>query len=150
MQFYLKNLGNVVNSNSNDFENPPEYITDEFSSWNVWLSHPVLLGKLAFKNKRYIHKIKLETHDQRILQSTQRQLLSDNYQCALHRGWTSYELLMYVQIRVCVYWVRRVMFLYGCREGRELQSLIKTTSSGQIQSYENGATGPLPIMFSES
>ena len=32
MQFYLKNLGNVVKSNPNDFENPPEYIIDEFSS----------------------------------------------------------------------------------------------------------------------
>ena len=30
MQFHLKNLGNVVNSNPNDLENPPEYITDEF------------------------------------------------------------------------------------------------------------------------
>ena len=28
--------------------------------------------------------------------------------------------------------VRRVMFLYGCRDGHELQSLIKTTSSSQI------------------
>ena len=74
----------------------------------------------------------------------------NNYQCSIYSGWTSYELLMYVQIRVCIYWVRRVMFLYGCREGRELQSLIKTTSSGQIQSYENGATGLLPIMFSET
>ena len=46
----------------------------------------------------------------------------------VQRGWTSYELLIYAQIRVCVYWVRRVIFLYGCREGRELQSLIKTTS----------------------
>ena len=102
MQFYLKNLGNVVNSNPNDFENPPEYITDEFSSWNVWLSHLVLLVKLAFKNKMY-NKIKLETQDQRVLQSTQGQLLSDNYQCSLHCGWMSYELLLYVQIRVCFF-----------------------------------------------
>ena len=102
MQFYLKNLGNVVNSNPNDFENPPEYITDEFSPWSVWLSHLVLLVKLAFKNKMY-NKIKLETQDQRVLQSTQGQLLSDNYQCSLHCGWMSYELLLYVQIRVCFF-----------------------------------------------
>ena len=49
-----------------------------------------------------------------------------------------------------VYWVRRVMFLYCCREGHELHSLIKTTSSGQIQSDRKGATGLLPITFSET
>ena len=92
---------------------------------------------------------KFITQDQRVHQFTQGQLLSDNYQCSLHCGLTSHEL-MYVQIRVCVYWVRRVIFLYGCREGREFQSLVKTTSSGQIQSDENGTTGPLPIIFSET
>ena len=93
--------------------------------------------------------IKLETQDQRVHHSTQGQLLSGNYQYSLRCGWASYEL-MYVQIRVCVYWVRRVMFLYGWREMRKLQSLIKTTSSGQIQSDKNGTTGPLPILFSET
>ena len=149
MQFYLKNLGNVVNSNPNDFENSSEYIKDEFSLWNVELSHLVLLVKLTFKNKMY-NKTKLKRQDQRVVQSTQGQLLSDNYQYSLHCGWMSYELLMYVQVRVCVYWVRRVKFLHGCREWRELQSLIKTTSSGQIQSYKNGATGLHPIIFSET
>ena len=42
------------------------------------------------------------------------------------------------------------MFLYGCREGRELQPLIKTTSSGQTQSYENGTTKLLAIVFFET
>ena len=64
--------------------------------------HLVLLVKMAFKNKMY-NKIKLETQDQRVLQSTQGQLLSDNYQCSLHCGWMSYELLLYVQIRVCFF-----------------------------------------------
>ena len=31
VQFCLKSPGNVVNPN--DFENPPEYNPDEFSSW---------------------------------------------------------------------------------------------------------------------
>ena len=44
----------------NDFENPPEYNPDEFSSWwNVWLFHLVLLVT-----------IKLETQGQRVYQST--------------------------------------------------------------------------------
>ena len=51
---------------------------------------------------------------------------------------------------VCVYWLRRVMLLYGLREGHELQSLIKTTSSSQIQSDGKGKTVPLPITFSET
>ena len=64
--------GYVVKSNPNDFENPLEYIPDKFSSWwNVWLSHLVLLVKLALKNKMY-NTIKLETSwkDQRGHQST--------------------------------------------------------------------------------
>ena len=93
--------------------------------------------------------IKLETQDRRVHHSTQGQLLNDNYQYSIHCGWASYEL-MYVQIRVCVYWVRKVMFLYGWIEGPKLQSLIKTTSSDQIQSDKNGTTGPLPILLSET
>ena len=59
---------NVVNSNPNDFENPPEYDLDEFSSWrNVWLSHLVLPMKLALKNKMY-NTIEMETQDHRVLQ----------------------------------------------------------------------------------
>ena len=61
--------------------------------------------------------IKLETQNQRVHQSTQGQLLSENYQYSLHRGWTSYEILMYVQIRVYVYWVARAMFLCGSERG---------------------------------
>ena len=60
--------------------------------------------------------VKLETQVQRALQSTQVQLLSENYQSSLSRGLTSYELLTYIQIRVRAYWIRRVMFLYGWRE----------------------------------
>ena len=56
---------------------------------------------------------------------------------------------MYVQIRVCLYRVRTVMYLYGHREGHELRSFIKASSSGQVQSDEDGATGPLPILFPE-
>ena len=46
--------------------------------------------------------IRLESQDQRIYQSTRAQLDS---------GWTSYELLVYVQIRVCVYWVMGVILV---------------------------------------
>ena len=149
MQFCLKNPGNVVNSNPNDFENPPEYNPDKFSLWwNVWLSHIVLLVKLTVKNKMH-YTIKLETQDQRVHHSTQGQLLVDNYQYSLHCGWASYEL-MYVQIRVCVYWVKKVTFLCSWRKERKLQSLVKTTSSGQIQYDKNGTTGPLPILLSET
>ena len=97
-----------------------KYNPSEFSSWwNVWLSHVVLLVKLTLKNKMY-NTIKLETQNQRVHQSTQGQL-----DC----GWTSYELLMHVQTRVCVCRVMRVLFLDGCREGHKLESFIKTTSS---------------------
>ena len=41
------------------------------------------------------------------------------------------------------------MYLYGHREGHELRSFIKASSSGQVQSDEDGATGPLPILFPE-
>ena len=67
----FKKPGNVVNSNPNDFGNPPEYVPDEFSSrWNVWLFHQVLLVKLALKSKTY-NTIKLETQDQKVHQFTQ-------------------------------------------------------------------------------
>ena len=108
-----KKSGNVLDSNPNDFENPPKYNPGEFSSW--WLSQLVLLVKLALKNKMY-NTIRFETQNKRVYQSTQGQL-----DC----GWTSYELLVHVQIRVCVYWVMRALFLYGSREGHKPQSLIK-------------------------
>ena len=61
----FKKSGNVVNSNASDFENPSEYNPGKFSSlWKVWLSHLVLLMKLALKNKMY-NTIRLETQDQR-------------------------------------------------------------------------------------
>ena len=67
----FKKPGNVVNSNPNDFQNLPEYMPEEVSSrWNFWLSHLVLLVKLALKNKMY-NTIKLETQDQKVHQSTQ-------------------------------------------------------------------------------
>ena len=103
-----KKSGNVLDSNPNDFENSPKYNPGEFSSW--WLSQLVLLVKLALKNKMY-NTIRFETQNKRVYQSTQGQL-----DC----GWTSYELLVHVQIRVCVYWVMRALFLYGSREGRNL------------------------------
>ena len=87
----------------------------EFSSWwKVWLSHLVLLVKLALKNKMH-NTIRFETQN-RVHQSTQGQL-----DC----GWTSCKLLVHVQIRVCVYWVMGALFLYGSREGHKPQSLIK-------------------------
>ena len=71
--------------------------------------------KLALKNK--MHKtIRLETQNKRVHQSTQGQLVC---------GWTSYELLVHVQMRVCVYWVMRALFLYDSREGNKPQSFIK-------------------------
>ena len=60
----FKKSGNVVDSNPNDFENPPKYNPGEFSLWlNVRLSHLALLVKLALKNKinntiRFEHKTK--------------------------------------------------------------------------------------------
>ena len=53
-------------SNPNDFENPPEYNPDEFSSWwKAWFTHLMLVVKLALKNKM-CNTIKLETQDQRV------------------------------------------------------------------------------------
>ena len=91
-----------------------------FKEGMILLCQSILYNLL--KNKMY-NTTKLEAHNQRVHQSTQGQL---------YCGLTSYELLMYVQIRVFVYWVMRVMSLYGCREGHELQSLIKTTSSSHV------------------
>ena len=66
----FKKPGNAVDSNPNGFENPPEYIPEEFSSrWNIWLSYIVLLVKLALKNE-INNTIKLETQDQKVHQST--------------------------------------------------------------------------------
>ena len=47
----FKSPVNIDNSNPNDFENPPEYISDEFLSWwNSWLFHLVLLVKPKTNN----------------------------------------------------------------------------------------------------
>ena len=46
--------------------------------------------------------------------------------------------LMYVQIRVRVYWERKVMFLHGCREGHILQALIKTTYKPNLIRWKGG------------
>ena len=120
----------VVNSTPNDFKNPPEYIPDEFSSWwNVWISHLALLVKLPLKIRSIIQSNWKRKTKEFIS-------LPKSYCSAtttiVHCRWMSYELLMYIQIRVYVYWLRRVMLLYGFREGHKLQSLIKTTSSSQI------------------
>ena len=130
-----KKSGNVLDSNPNDFENPPKYNPGEFSSW--WLSQLVLLVKLALKNKMY-NTIRFETQNKRVYQSTQGQL-----DC----GWTSYELLVHVQIRVCVYWVMRALFLYGSREGRKLQSLIKPLHQATSNRIERGQLGFFPLHF---
>ena len=112
----FKESRSVLDCTPNDFKNPPKYNPGKFSSWwKVWLSHLMLLVKLALKNKMH-NTIRLETQNKRVHQSTQGQL-----DC----GWTSYELLVHVQIRVCVYWVMRALFLYGSREGHKPQSLIK-------------------------
>ena len=126
-----KKSGNVLDSNPNDFENPPKYNPGEFSSW--WLSQLVLLVKLALKNKMY-NTIRFETQNKRVYQSTQGQL-----DC----GWTSYELLVHVQIRVCVYWVMRALFLYGSREGHKPQSLIKPLHQATSNRMERGQLGLL-------
>ena len=126
-----KKSGNVLDSNPNDFENSPKYNPGEFSSW--WLSQLVLLVKLALKNKMY-NTIRFETQNKRVYQSTQGQL-----DC----GWTSYELLVHVQIRVCVYWVMRALFLYGSREGHKPQSLIKPLHQATSNRMERGQLGLL-------
>ena len=134
----FKKSGNVLDSNPNDFENPPKYNRGEFSSWwKVWLSHLVLLVKLALKNKMH-NTIRLETQNKRVHQSTQGQL-----EC----GWTSYELLVHVQIRVCVYWVMRALFLYGSREGHKPQSLIKPLHQATSNRIERGQLGLFPLHF---
>ena len=59
----FKKSGNVLDSNPNDYENSPKYNPGEFSSWwKVWLSHLVLLVKLALKNKMH-NTIRLETQN---------------------------------------------------------------------------------------
>ena len=54
--------------------------------------------------------IKSKTQNQSVHQSTHGQLLRDNYHCSLHSRWTSYEHPMFIQLRVYVYWVRKIMF----------------------------------------
>ena len=80
-----------------------------------------------------MHYNTLEAKDQRVHQSTQGQLLSDDY----------------TDIGVCVLRKERHVVIW-LRRGYKLQSLIKTTSSGQIQSDENGTIGPLLIIFSKT
>ena len=110
----------------------------EFSSWwKVWLFHLVLLVKLALKNK--MHKtIRLEMQNKRVHQYTQGQL-----DC----GWASYELLVHVQMRVCVYWVMRVLFLYDSREGHKPKSLIKPLHQATSNRMEIRKLGFFPLHF---
>ena len=61
--------------------------------------------------------------------------------------WTSHERLMHVQITVCVYWVMRALFLYGSREGRKLQSLIKPLHQATSNRIERGQLGFFPLHF---
>ena len=130
----FKKSRSVLDSTPNDFKNPSKYTPGKFSSWwKVWLSHLVLLVKLALKNKMH-NTIRLETQNKRVHQSTQGQL-----EC----GWTSYELLVHVQIRVCVYWVMRALFLYGSREGHKPQSLIKPLHQATSNRMERGQLGLL-------
>ena len=134
----FKKSGNVLDSNPNDFENPPKYNRGEFSSWwKVWLSHLVLLVKLALKSKMH-NTIRLETQNKRVHQSTQGQL-----EC----GWTSYEFLVHVQIRVCVYWVMTALFLYGSKEGHKPQSLIKPLHQATSNRMERGQLCLYPLHF---
>ena len=116
-------------------ENLPEYNPGEL--WWRLIFSPGVAGEFGLKNKMP-NKIKLETQDQSVHQSTQEQLLSDNYQHSLPFDWTSYELHMY--LRVCVSAVRRDMF-YMAAEVHKMQSLIKTTSSDQIQCWWRGDDG---------
>ena len=133
----FKKSGNALDSNLNDFENPPKYNPGEFSSWwKVWLSHLVLLVKLALKNKMH-NTIRFETQN-RVHQSTQGQL-----DC----GWKSCKLLVHVQIRVCVYWVMGALFLYGSREGHKPQSLIKPLHQATSNRMERGQLGLFPSHF---
>ena len=81
--------------------------------------------------------IRLETQNKRVHQSTQGQL---------NCGWTSYELLVHVQIRVCVYWVKRALF-YGSREGHKPQSLIKPLPQATSNRMERGQLGLFPLHF---
>ena len=134
----FKKSGNVLDSNPNDYENSPKYNPGEFSSWwKVWLSHLVLLVKLALKNKMH-NTIRLETQNKRAHQSAQGQLDCE---------WTSYELLVHFQIRMCVYWVMRALFLYGSREGHKPQSLIKPPHQATSNRIERGQLGLFPLNF---
>ena len=134
----FKKSGNVLDSNPNDYENSPKYNPGEFSSWwKVWLSHLVLLVKLALKNKMH-NTIRLETQNKRAHQSAQGQLDCE---------WTSYELLVHFQIRMCVYWVMRALILYGSREGHKPQSLIKPLHQATSNRMERGQLGLFPSHF---
>ena len=143
----FKKPWNVVNSIPIDFENPPDYNPDEFSYWwNVWLSHLVLLVKLVLKNKMY-NVINWKRKTKEFINPPKCSCSTISVHNTVDGRHTNF--LCMFKLGVCVYWARRVLFLNGCREGCKLQSLIKTTSSGQIESDENGTIGLVLIIFSE-
>ena len=109
----------------------------------IWFNLFLLLVKFPLKDKMH----STTQYDTRVNSSLIHPgiptILCEKYHCSLSCGWMSYELLRYVQFRVCVYWVRRVIILsnesfYMDLEEHLHQSHIKTSSSHQIQSYDKG------------
>ena len=107
-----------------------------FHRGEIWLSHLVLLVKLALRNKMH-NTVRLGTQNKRV----------DQWQGQLDCGWTSHELLVHVQIRACIYWVMRTLFLYGSREGHKPQSLIKPPHQATSNRIERGQLGLFPLNF---
>ena len=105
--------------------------------------------KLAFKNKMY-NTIKLETKTKVFISSPKGSCSGTTIGVHYTVEGRHINFLCMFKFREAggggVCWVRRFMYSYGYREGRELQLPIKTTSSDQIHPDENGTIGT--IIFS--
>ena len=135
----FKKSGNVLDSNPNEFENPPKFNPGEFSSWwKVWLSHLVLLVKLALKNKMH-NTIRLETQNQRVHQSHPRAT-----RLWMDVAWTSYACSNY---GVCLLGNESLVFIW-LQRGTQTSIAHKTTSSTTTSNrMERGQLSLFPLHF---
>ena len=105
--------------------------------------------KLALKNKMH-NTIKLEMKSKKFFNPPKGNCSAATIIVHYTVDERYMNFLYMFQLGMCLRGKDCHMFLYGCREGCELQLLTKTASSGQTQSYENGTTKLLAILFFET